>query len=360
MPTDELTLLALRLRAMVEETMRVRDAALSRRGVVFRGAFLLPPAQAVAALRERLAPEGLAPAVSRRGADYEVRVVRDLAPPPANPLVNLLLFALTVCSTLVVGAAYVGVDLIAHPERFAAGVPFAVSILSILIVHEFGHYLMSAYHGVKASLPYFIPAPTAIGTLGAVIRTRSLIPNRKALFDIGVAGPLCGFLVALVALGAGLAKSEVAEIGPLLASGRVEHFGDSLAVRLVTHLVKGPLAEGRDVILHPVAFAGWVGLLVTAFNLMPVGQLDGGHIAYAVAGRLHAVVARCTLAALCALGFAWWPWWIWAILIMALGPGHAPPLDDVTPLDGGRRLVACAAAAVFVLCFVPVPISARF
>ncbi|MEI6633885.1 MAG: site-2 protease family protein [Chlamydiota bacterium] len=359
MDTDDLTLLALRLRVLVEETMSIRDAALSRRGIVFRGLFLLPPGQSIAVLRERLGMMGFVPLVSRRGGEYEVRVVRDAPAARSNPLVNLALFALTVCSTLVVGAANAGVDIIAHPERFAAGIPFAASLLAILIVHEFGHYLMAAFHGVKATLPYFIPAPTAIGTLGAVIRTKSFIPDRKSLLDIGAAGPLCGFLVALVALGVGLASSEVADIGPLLRTGQVEYFGDSLIVRLMTFLVKGRIAEGQDVILHPVAFAGWVGLLVTAFNLMPVGQLDGGHIAYAFAGRAHALVARCALAVLFALGFAWWPWWIWVLLILALGPGHAPPLDDVTPLDNGRRLVACAAAGVLVLCFVPIPISAR-
>lgn len=359
MDADELTLLALRVREMVGEIMQIRSAAITRRGIVFHGMFLLPPEQSIAALRDRLAPEGFVPEISRRGGEYEVRVVRDAAPAPANPLVNILLFALTVCSTLIVGAAQAGVDIIAYPGRFAAGVPFAVSLLSILIVHEFGHYLMAAFHGVRATLPYFIPAPTAIGTLGAVIRIRSFIPDRKALLDIGAAGPMCGFVVALVALGVGLTMSGVEDIGPLIRSGRIEYFGDSLVVRFMTFLIKGRLAEGQDVILHPVAFAGWVGLLVTAFNLLPVGQLDGGHIAYALAGRAHAVIARCTLVVLVALGFAWRPWWIWVFLIVVLGPGHAPPLDDVTPLDRGRKLIAFAAAAVFALCFVPVPIPAR-
>lgn len=359
MHTDNLALLAMRLRVPVEEAMEIRSAAVSRRGMVFRGGLFLPPADAIAILKERFGALGFVPLVSRRGKEYEIRVARDVPGVRANPLINLLLFALTVCSTLLVGAANAGVDILAHPERFAAGIPFAASLLAILIVHEFGHYLMAAYHGVRATLPYFIPAPTAIGTLGAVIKTQSFIPDRNSLLDIGIAGPLCGFVVALVALGAGLARSEVVEIAPLLRAGGVDYFGDSLAVRLMTLLVKGRLAEGQDVVLHPVAFAGWVGLLVTAFNLMPVGQLDGGHIAYAVTGRGHALIARCALAALLALGFAWRPWWIWVLLILALGPGHAPPLDDVTPIGRGRMWIACAAALILVLCFVPVPISAR-
>ncbi len=357
MNTDEVTLLALRVKALVEETMNVRDAAIGRRGIVFRGTFSLPAGEATAELRARLGSSGLLPFVSRHGEEFEVRVVRDAAPSPSNPLVNILLFALTVCSTLVVGAANAGVDIIARPERFAAGIPFAASLLAILIVHEFGHYLMAAFHGVEATLPYFIPAPTAIGTLGAVIKTKSSIPDRKALLDIGVAGPICGFAVALVALGVGLSLSEAVDIAPLLGAGRVEQYGDSIIVKLMTRLVKGRLAPGQDVILHPVAFAGWVGMLVTAFNLMPVGQLDGGHVAYALAGRAHAAIARFVLACLIALGLVWWPWWIWVLLIMVLGTGHAPPLDDVTPLNRGRILLAIAAAAVFALCFVPVPVS---
>ena len=359
MRTDDLTLLALRLREPVEQAMRIRSATLSRLGMVFRGALLMAPGDAVAFLRERLGAIGFVPLLSRRGEECEIRLARDVAPPRANPLVNLLLFALTVYSTLLVGAANAGVDIVAHPGRLAAGIPFSASLLAILIVHEFGHFFMAAYHGVRATLPYFIPAPTAIGTLGALIKTQSFIPGRKALLDIGVAGPICGFIVALVALGVGLARSEVVEIAPLLRAGRVDYFGDSLAVWVMTLLVKGGIAEGRDVVLHPVAFAGWVGLLVTAFNLMPVGQLDGGHIAYAVAGRGHSFIARVALAALLALGFLWRPWWIWVLLILALGPGHSPPLDDVTPIGRGRTWIAFAAALILVLCFVPVPISAR-
>ncbi|MDD5557508.1 MAG: site-2 protease family protein [bacterium] len=359
MRTDDLKLLAAELRGIAADVMEVRETVAGTRTVTLRGAPALPVEEAAARLRERFAPLGVIPMVSRDGDGIAVRVVRAGDSPRPNPLVNVVLFLLTAASTLFVGAAMAGVDIIAEPGRWRAGVPFAASILAILLVHEFGHYLMSACHGVKASLPYFIPAPTIIGTFGAVIKTRSPIPDRRSLLDIGAAGPICGFLVALVALAVGIHHSEVVEIGPLLQDGDVMEFGDSLLVRLVTRAIKGGLGEGEDILFSPVAFAGWVGLLVTAFNLMPVGQLDGGHIIYAVAGRRHAIIARATVVSLLLLGLYWPPWWGWVLLILLIGPGHAPPVDDVTPIGGGRRLVALAALGIFILCFVPAPIPLR-
>ncbi|MCX6357889.1 MAG: site-2 protease family protein, partial [Candidatus Aureabacteria bacterium] len=294
MRTDELRLLALQLRVLLEDLMVVDETVVSRRGIVFRGALLSPPGQVFSALRERLRRFDLVPMLSHRRDVYELRVLSEVHPAPSNPLINLLLFALTVASTLFVGAAREGVNLIDHPHQFAAGIPFACSIIAILGVHEFGHYLMSIYHGVRATLPYFIPAPTIIGTLGAVIKTKSYIPDRKSLLDIGAAGPLCGFVAACAALAVGLYRSDVVDLGPLLRRTGVEEFGDSLIVYLMSFLIKGPLPEGKAIMLNPVGFAGWVGLLVTAFNLMPVGQLDGGHVLYSLVGRFHAVIARGT------------------------------------------------------------------
>lgn len=353
---EEVKLLALQLRVVVEEIMVVRDTALSASAVSFFGNLLRPPGEAFAWLRERLSPFGFVPMVSRERGEDVVRMVAEAREGKTNPFINLVLFLLTVGSTLLVGAGMVGVNIISHPERFAAGIPFACSILAILLVHEFGHYLMSAFHGVRATLPYFIPFPNIFGTLGAVIKTRSHIPDRRSLLDIGAAGPICGFAVALVAFGIGLHHSEVVETGPLARRGDVWQFGDSIIVSLMTRLVKGRLIEGQDIWLSPVAYAGWVGLLVTAFNLMPVGQLDGGHIVYALAGRRHSLVAKAVIAALIVMGFYWQPWWIWVLLIMIMGAGHAPPLDDVTPLDAGRKLVAFAALAIFAVCLVPVPV----
>ncbi|MCX6355173.1 MAG: site-2 protease family protein [Candidatus Aureabacteria bacterium] len=357
---DELKLLALRLRVLMEEVMQVAETVIRRQGIVLRGTFLRPTEDAFSWMKERLGHLGLVPMLSRRGDVYEVRVTHQVQEHRSNPLINLILFLLTVASTLLVGAEMEGVNIILHPEKFTAGIPFACTILAILVAHEFGHYFLSMFHGVSATLPYFIPAPTIIGTLGAVIKTKSYIPNRKSLLDIGAAGPLCGFVVALVALCMGLYYSEIVDIEPLVKGGGVQEFGDSLAVYGITYLLKGPLAEGKAVMFNPIAFAGWVGLLITAFNLMPVGQLDGGHILYAVVGHWHTIVAKVTIAALIVMGWFFWEgWYVWAFITLLLGPSHAPPLDDVTPLNRGRKCIALVALGVFALCFVPVPITLR-
>lgn len=353
----EIKLIAVHVRVVLEDVMTIDEALIKRDALVFRGMPLLPVDEAFELMRERLGRMGFVPMISRRGNGYEVRVAPESHPAPSNPLINVLLFLLTVGSTLLVGAGMSGVDIIAHPEGFSAGIPFAVSILAILGVHEFGHYLMSAFHGVKATLPYFIPGPTIIGTFGAVIKTKSPVPDRKGLLDIGAAGPICGFIVAVVALGMGLSLSEIVDLTPAVKGGATE-FGDSLITTFMTYAVKGPVPEGKTVMLHPVAFAGWVGLLITAFNLMPAGQLDGGHVLYAMIGRWHLFVARVTIVALLLMGwFLWEGWFLWAFIVMLLGPYHSPPLNDVTPLDGGRFVVAVLAMLIFVLCVVPVPIT---
>lgn len=353
----EIRLIAAHVRAVLEDIMTIDEALIRRDALVFRGMPLSPVDDAFGLMRERLGRMGFVPMISRWGNACEVRVVAGTSAAPSNPLVNLLLFVLTVASTLFVGAGMSGVDLIAHPEKFSLGVPFAVSILAILGVHEFGHYLMSVFHGVKATLPYFIPGPTMIGTFGAVIKTKSPVPDRKGLLDIGAAGPICGFAVALVALGVGLSLSEIVDLTPFVKEGATE-FGDSIITAFMTYVIKGPLPEGKTVMLHPVAFAGWVGLLITAFNLMPAGQLDGGHVIYAMVGRWHSLVARMTIAGLLLMGwFLWEGWFLWAFIVMLLGPHHSPPLNDVTPLDGGRFAVAALAMLIFILCVVPVPIA---
>lgn len=353
----EIKLIAVRVRVVLEDIMTIDEALIKRDALVFRGTPRPPLDETFGLMRDRLGRMGLVPMISRRGGGYEVRVVPEAHSTPSNPLINLLLFVLTVGSTLFVGAGMSGVDIIAHPDRFSAGLPFAVSILAILGVHEFGHYLMSAFHGVKATLPYFIPGPTIIGTFGAVIKTKSPVPDRRGLLDIGAAGPICGFVVALVALGAGLSLSEFVDLAPLVKQGAME-FGDSLITTFMTYAIKGPTPEGKTVMLHPVAFAGWVGLLITAFNLMPAGQLDGGHVLYAMIGRWHSLVARMTIVGLLLMGwFLWEGWFLWAFIVMLLGPRHSPPLDDVTPLDGGRLVIALLTMVIFILCIVPVPIA---
>lgn len=245
--------------------------------------------------------------------------------------------------------------LISDPTVLAEGIPFAGTLLLILVTHEFGHYLFSRIHRVPASLPLFIPGPPHfIGTFGAVIRMRSPIMSRKALFDIGVSGPIAGFLVAVVALVIGLEWSEVVPTEGVYGL----HLGEPLLLQFVSWTVIGPLPDGYDVVLHPVAFAAWFGLFVTALNLIPLGQLDGGHVAYALWGERQRSVALAIVPVLLVLGFVGWPGWIlWAGMATLVGLGHPPVQDPRTVLGRTRVWVAWFALAMFVLTFAPIPFS---
>ncbi|HEU5359769.1 MAG TPA: site-2 protease family protein [Candidatus Deferrimicrobiaceae bacterium] len=266
---------------------------------------------------------------------------------------NGVLFALTFLTTLVAGAFLAGGNPLKNPIDLLLGFMFSLPLLSILGVHELGHYTAARRHDVEVTPPYFIPAPSFIGTFGAFIKIKSPVPHRNALMDIGAAGPIAGAIVAVPVLLVGLKLSVVrqtagAETGIPL--------GESILFRAATYAVLGSVPEGHDVVLHPVAFAGWIGLLVTALNLLPSGQLDGGHIAYALFGGAYTRVARTIPFLLLPLGLLWGGWFIWAVLLMILGTNHPPPLFDEIPLTPGRRRLGIAAALLFVLCFTPNPV----
>jgi membrane-associated protease RseP (regulator of RpoE activity) len=300
------------------------------------------------------------------------------------PATNVALFLATVATTLWAGFAqsdlHDAAPTLSNVVR--GGLPFAATLVAILFTHEMGHYVLARRHGVKTTLPYFIPVPFGFGTLGAVIRMRSAIPSRRAVLDIGAAGPLAGLAVAVPLYLVGLALSEVHEIPvaepsplsmsllsvirailagePVLRDGPfAQFFGDSLLTWAARWLVVGRLQPGTDVFVHPVAIAAWLGLLVTALNLVPVGQLDGGHVLYALFGRRGAlVVARLVSAGLLLAGvFLSWNWLVWWFLSRyVVGLGHPPALAE-EPLDGRRRAVAWVSLALFVATFVPVPVS---
>lgn len=275
----------------------------------------------------------------------------------------LVLFFLTVFTTLWAGAyqAYSGTIrgpgnfLWEHPDMLWNGIPFAGTLLFILVTHELGHFVLSKVHRVPASLPLFIPGPPHfIGTFGAIIRMRGPILNRRALFDIGVAGPLAGFIVAIVALIVGLSLSTVVDRTATYGL----QLGEPLLLKFMAWLIMGSLPPEADVLLHPVAFAAWFGLFVTSLNLLPIGQLDGGHVAYALWGTRQRNLAFAVLPLLIVLGFVGWPgWFVWAFMAGIWGLGHPPVVDPHVPLGRGRMLVGWIALAVFVLTFAPVPFS---
>lgn len=269
------------------------------------------------------------------------------------PFLHIILFTLTMLSTLFVGAMQTGADLLKEPGEIYRGLPFALSLMIILLTHELSHYFASKRHGVKATLPYFIPAPTIIGTFGAFIKMKSPIVTRKALIDIGASGPIAGFIVSVVAAVIGLYLSE---IGPVSQTKGALHLGDSILFSFLTKAVIGVTPADSDVLLNPVAFAGWIGLFVTSMNLIPVGQLDGGHIAFAFLGEKHTRLSFILVLVMSLLGlFLWEGWIVWAVLLLVLGLRHPPVIYWEDTLDKERKLIGWIAFLIFILTFIPVP-----
>jgi len=358
--TDDLLIAEDRLRASVHDVFAVRERQIRGGIIIFRGDFITDPARALDVLLPRFRPLGYTPFVQR---DAEGAVIQawPLAETVARQRVgvNVLLFLLTCLSTMIAGSgAFMAFDPFAEPHRLLVGVPFAVTLLSILGTHEFGHYFTARHYHAAVTLPYFIPAPPPFlfGTLGAIIKMKSPARDRNSLFDIAAAGPLAGLVVAIPALWIGLAWSTVGRIPP----GDHVIFGDSLLMQFLVYLKFGPLPAGVDVFVHPVALAGWVGLFVTALNLFPVGQLDGGRIAYALFGARHRAVGVATFVMLLLMGLVTQSanWFVWGVLVFLLvGFHHSPPLDDVTPLTPARRLVGVLCLVLLVLLVPPVPIT---
>ena len=241
---------------------------------------------------------------------------------------------------------------------FLAGGPlFSISLLLILGAHEFGHYWASKKNGVQSTLPYFIPAPPIFiaGTFGAFIQIKQRIPNRMVLMEIGAAGPIAGFVVALPMLILGLYLSSVT---PSIGMGGI-NFGSSLILKFCSQLVLGidPSSPHINIHLHPIAFAGWIGMLVTALNLMPVGQLDGGHIIYAITPGKHSAIGKLFFVGLFPLGYFWSGWFFWAAMIALMGFKTAPLKEDVEKLELTHIVLGAISMAIFVLTFIPIPFS---
>jgi membrane-associated protease RseP (regulator of RpoE activity) len=269
---------------------------------------------------------------------------------------NLVLFVLTAASCFLVGAAsFVSV---AGEGTFlfldtASGLRLMLGILSILTAHEMGHYLAARHYQVDATLPFFIPFPSLVGTLGAFIRIRSPIPHRRALFDIGLAGPLAGFVVCLPVLWLGVGEAVLTSLQP--DSGSI-FLGEPLLFQWIARWLHGPVPDGMTLSLGPLGLAGWFGLFVTALNLIPVGQLDGGHATYALLRRYAYRISRVGWWLCVALIYFGPNWILWALLLRFLGRRHPPTLNDHAPVGRGRALVGILSLVIFVVCFVPNPV----
>ena len=346
-------------------------------------------------LAEDLRGFGLTPLFRENNGQHEIIIVDELPSSKPGPIwVNILLFFLTIISVMFTGAQFTDTEFIqpfqlsfgGFVQYILQGWPFAVSLLGILLAHELGHYLVGRSRGETVTLPYFIPLPlSAFGTMGAFISMKDIPKNKKHLMDIGVAGPLIGLLIAIPVLFIGLSLSSLGPIDTDLPEGYVQFIeGNSLFYLGAKYLTFGELLPqpesygdmspfvywllyfftgspvplgGLDVQIHPVAWAGWAGLFVTAINLIPAGQLDGGHILFVLFGKEKAKrVFPFILVMLAVMGFFWSGWWLWAGLIFFFGRRYAEPLDMITPVDRTRKILGIIALVVFVLTFIPVPL----
>lgn len=345
------------LEAALEGILAVREVQVEREPpftIAFSGRLLCDAQSALPILEERFAASGCVPLIRRRGQDdLVVAVEHAVSASRQRVWLNLLLLGATFVTVTAAGAELSGTEVWRNPTTILAGLPFSLTLLLILATHELGHYFMGKWHGVQVSLPYFIPIPgSLLGTFGAFIQMRGPIRNRQQLFDVGFAGPLAGFAVALPLFILGLLGSEVTRVPFGMAYAGL---GDSLLTAWLKDLLQ-PVAAGQALQWHPVAIAAYFGILLTGVNLLPAGQLDGGHIAYALFGRAARPVAIATVLALVVLGMLVWPgWYLWAGLIFLSGLRHPTPLDDVTRLDRGRLLIGVGAFVLLALTLIPKP-----
>jgi membrane-associated protease RseP (regulator of RpoE activity) len=351
---------------VVRQVMDVRIAIKENGVQLFRGP-LRESASASFEKLNRALPKGFVPLV-QEDEQLGARIVlipkpEDVSRKLVQPWLHWLLFGLTVITTTWAGAAHQGVDLVQEPGRFIVGLPFSIGLLLILGVHELGHFFMARRHAMDVTPPYFIPVPFGLGTFGAFIQLRSSPANRRALFDVAVAGPLAGFVIAVPALLLGLRFSSVTTGNDGMLSHGFLHgatVGSSILFTVLTKLSLGNAAQyGALVQLSPLAFAGWLGLFITALNLLPVGQLDGGHITRAMFGsRVGQTISSIAMWSLFLLALFVWPGlMMWALIVFLIAGRGAPPLNDVTPLDAGRMVLGYIAMLILILILAPMPHS---
>jgi Peptidase family M50 len=372
-PDDELLQRRARLahaEEMVAPVLAVTGQETRGGALLLKGRLRTDPETALSELRRTFPPNEFTPILQDGENHHEVNLIlfpaiNESADSPgasAHPKrwVNLLLFVLTAMTTTWAGALHSGVNLIEQPWRVAVGLPYSIGLMLILGAHELGHYFAARHHGIRVTLPYFIPVPFALGTFGAFIKIKSLAPNRRSAFDVAVAGPLAGLVFAIPALIIGLRHSRIivgAPTADMLHTG--VQIGSSFLLALLTKLSFGEYAgQGHQLVLHPLAFAGWLGLIVTALNLLPIGQLDGGHMAHALFGarKGHAVSVGGLITLFALALFVWPGLMMWAVIVWFIaGTRDAPPSNDVTPLNPARRLLGWFAFLLLAAIIIPVP-----
>jgi Zn-dependent protease len=353
---------------VVRQVMDVRIAIKENGVQLYRGP-LRDSASASFEKLSRALPKGFVPLI-QEDEQLGAKIIlipkpaeEDFSRKPVRPWLHWLLFCLTVITTTWTGASYQGVDLAQEPGRFAVGLPYCIGILLILGVHELGHFFMARRHAMDVTPPYFIPVPFGLGTFGAFIQMRTPAANRKTLFDVAVAGPLAGLAMAVPALLLGLQFSSIAAgrdgtLTDTFQQGAT--VGSSILFTVLAKLSFGDAAQyGALVQLSPLAFAGWLGLFITALNLLPVGQLDGGHITRAMFGsRVGQTISSVAMWSLFLLALFVWPGlMMWVVIVFLIAGRGTPPLNDVTPLDAGRMVVGYIAMLILILILAPMPHS---
>lgn len=351
----------------LEDLIRVRSTENVGGVLAFHGDLVLDADEVSRQLQDRLRGTGLT-ALLQEDELERTRVLvlpvelEQVSGKQRGPWINVGLFVTTVLTTTWAGALHQGVNLVQEPNKFMAGLPYSLGLMLILGAHELGHYFAARIHGMKVTLPYFIPVPFALGTFGAFIQLKSPSQSRRALFDVGVAGPLAGLVFAIPALLIGLTLSSVVQ-APERSDPMVLHHGtsvgSSILMTIMAKLTLGDaISHGHVLALHPLAFAGWLGLLVTALNLLPIGQLDGGHIADAMFGqRRGAAISTAALMTLFILGlFVWSGLLMWAFIVYFIaGRKGIPPLNDITRLDAGRSAIGAFSFSLLLAILIPVP-----
>ncbi len=389
------------LNTIVSRVMRIDDITTGAAGqdflVRYRGELLGDPTSAYDRLAANLHQLNITPLFREENGTHVILLVEGtIKPRPTNPLINLILFFLTLLSMIFAGAMYsyngplpddLGELMLTILRSLPSGIPFALSLLSILLAHEFGHYIAGRIYNTHVTLPYFIPFPLSpFGTMGAFIQLKGPPKNKRVLLDIGIAGPIAGLFVAIPVLLYGLSISQI-DIIELVPGQGLQLEGNSILYLMAKYLIFGKLLPapvdyggmlpffywvryfftsqpfpngGIDVLISPIAWAGWAGLLVTALNLIPAGQLDGGHVIYSLIGKKAKYMQPVVLVFLILLGFAWSGWWFWAVLILLLGRVYAEPLDQITTINTGRKIIAIIGLIIFLLVFTPVPLVQTF
>jgi membrane-associated protease RseP (regulator of RpoE activity) len=377
-PTEKELLTQLVARVLVIEDITTGEAK-SGYQYRFRGRLYGEPQAAYDQLASSLRPHNFTPLFRLENGQHIVLLVQGVINPrPSRVWVNLLLLALTILSVFFIGVVF-------NSDTVGQAIAYTASLMAILLAHEFGHYLAGRFHKTHVTLPYFLPVPwPPFGTMGAFIQMKEPPKNRRILLDIGIAGPLAGLAVAIPILLLGLSLSPVDPLPASVPRGLVFTLeGNSILYLLSKFVIFGQLLPapsnfgglppllywmryfftgqplplgGVDVLLHPVAWAGWAGLLITGINLIPAGQLDGGHLLYVLFGRRARMLLPVILAGLIVLSLITPAWWLMTALIFLLGRTHAEPLDQITPVDSGRKFLAVLGLVIFFLVFTPVPL----